>query len=559
VVRSYLLVPIALLALLAVEGCKKKATTAASCASTACATGFDCVQTADGALCLKPCPCGSEQACVDSYCRDRCADDGECGSDQHCEGTRGVCRSDAPSSGTIGATCTSTAECSSGEADCYEDFDGFPAGTCSSDCNAATGCPDDGVCIVTNVSGDGRCFAGCSTDANCRDGYNCIARDGTSPVCLPPCTMWNTCYTGEHCDSASGRCFPAKTVGGGEAGVVSTINVGTFSGTESGGPEGDFTIPENLVSVMLVGQSDNPSAQVALATMGGPDQQLFDIRTPYSWPLQVYPYGEGAAAVLIPNSPSFHLAPGDYYGSFYSSPDSSIAVSLVTKTASGPLTGGKIDLNLWFATSHLSATSAPGNEYLQEVLAEVRRRWAAAGLAMGEVSYFDVPDGESYRHITEDDVGTLCRTSSGAAADRLNWYFVDSIDSAQRYGTTLGIASGIPGAPIRGSGISGVVISLVDWGNRPKTLAATTVHETGHWLGLFHTSERDGLHFDPLDDTPRCPIERDHDGNGLVEAWECFFQDANNVMFWLSDTGGQPQDHWSDGQAFVMVRHPAVH
>src|SRR5438309_445465 len=54
-------------------------------------------------------------------------------------------------------------------------------------------------------------------------------------------------------------------------------------------------------------------------------------------------------------------------------------------------------------------------------------------------------------------------------------------------------------------------------------MGTTAAHEIGHYLGLYHTSERDGSEHDPIDDTPECA------------AGDSACPDAANVMFW---TGG---------------------
>ena len=35
-------------------------------------------------------------------------------------------------------------------------------------------------------------------------------------------------------------------------------------------------------------------------------------------------------------------------------------------------------------------------------------------------------------------------------------------------------------------------------------MAYVAAHESGHFLGLYHTTESDGASFDPLGDTPHC-------------------------------------------------------
>lgn len=82
-------------------------------------------------------------------------------------------------------------------------------------------------------------------------------------------------------------------------------------------------------------------------------------------------------------------------------------------------------------------------------------------------------------------------------------------------------------------------------------------HETAHFLGLFHTTERDGQH-DPISDTPECPKSNDVNLDGL-EASECINLDGQNLMFWGAGVLGLAQDQLTDGQRLVLHRNPLVH
>jgi hypothetical protein len=72
-------------------------------------------------------------------------------------------------------------------------------------------------------------------------------------------------------------------------------------------------------------------------------------------------------------------------------------------------------------------------------------------------------------------------------------------------------------------------------------MAVTCAHEMGHYLGLYHTSERDGQQHDPIADTPECTPTQS----------SC--EDAGNIMYW---TGGASRSRLTDGQGVVMRLHP---
>jgi len=85
-------------------------------------------------------------------------------------------------------------------------------------------------------------------------------------------------------------------------------------------------------------------------------------------------------------------------------------------------------------------------------------------------------------------------------------------------------------------------------------LAETAVHEVGHWLGLYHTTESNGRTFDVLSDTPECPISRDLNNDGRVSAGECVGLGDTNIMFWAG--GSVRQTTFSAEQKRVLQHAP---
>ena len=129
-----------------------------------------------------------------------------------------------------------------------------------------------------------------------------------------------------------------------------------------------------------------------------------------------------------------------------------------------------------------------------------------------------------------------------------NIFFVREIVSDD--GGLYGISMGIPAAlTIPGTISSGVIVNVsahqTEAGFDTRELGQTITHETGHSLGLFHTSERDGLSYDTISDTPQCV------GADPLDAAAC--PDGANFMFW---SGRDFQV--SGGQAYVLVRSPVV-
>ena len=78
-------------------------------------------------------------------------------------------------------------------------------------------------------------------------------------------------------------------------------------------------------------------------------------------------------------------------------------------------------------------------------------------------------------------------------------------------------------------------------------LTSSLAHELGHYMGLYHTSEKDGKDHDPIADTLQCS-----------ETFSCEEEFEFNIMtsaFWLS--GPQSKRHkFTEQQGAVIRRHP---
>ncbi len=151
--------------------------------------------------------------------------------------------------------------------------------------------------------------------------------------------------------------------------------------------------------------------------------------------------------------------------------------------------------------------------------------------------------------FTNYSTSKLLETCSEAG--KVNIFFVEDLYSEG----TLGISAGIPGSQGVKGNRNGVLVSLSSHvsGNKidDQLLAETAGHEMGHFLGLFHTTESNGIYHDPISDTPECSFTTSN---------QCGQQyGADNLMFWTTwkDSSGNRignQDNLTEGQVYVLKR-----
>jgi len=246
----------------------------------------------------------------------------------------------------------------------------------------------------------------------------------------------------------------------------------------------------------------------------------------------------------------------------------------------------------------LNASNAAGDLYVKQMVSTFQAFLQRGGIT-ATVSYYDVSPTDRARfgtNISADSTGpcselsqmfTLSQANPG---NTMNLFLVQSLRSSSSVGgTVVGIDGSIPGpSSMNGTVFSGAVVSAADLYTGslancgttpdmarcgPDRVAYIGAHETGHFLGLFHTTEADGADFDPLTDTLKCPCIACASSGDLakcgsptltapyIAADRCISAPAcgggDNLMFWLLQPGIS-LGNLSPQQGQVMRLNPLV-
>lgn len=568
------------------------------------------------ALLLLQAACSSNTPCTtvrDCSAGDRCVN-------KSCQGVG--------ANGQLGESCNADADCSTGLL-CNPLSIGFPNGYCTADCSVAS-CAS-GACTAL-ASGSKVCGASCAADSDCRQAYVCCGALGS--VCLPAaaCTSAScarpvvastlpaaqvislgTHAAGDHVDFN----VPANTgsitileqarvagltvnSGGVVENAVVPLTVTKPDGTKAfdyaagppdsspdGGYSGSMRNPESLYFMFGVGQGStgsmvmpNTAASIAAGVPQG------------TWHMQLNDYAYDCAQGI------FSCTDGGVNGDTYD-------VSVIAR----PLpVGTNLDVNFYIVGQEtnssgqtFTAANAQNDSAVKRLISSYTSILSGAGITVRTVNFLDVPasaQAEFGTNVNADGTGAcdlldqMFTLSNASTTNVINLFLVESIRQSATNNTgatVVGVDGSIPGpATLNGTVHSGAAVSMADLFHNNAALcsgglnlfscgadkvAYIAAHESGHFLGLFHTTEMEGQDFDPIADTAKCPClpcatasdqpkcgKSSSSGQALVSAAGCVSGGCgggDNLMFWLLDDGVSLGKLTSQ-QGQVMKLNPAV-
>ena len=266
----------------------------------------------------------------------------------------------------------------------------------------------------------------------------------------------------------------------------------------------------------------------------------------------------GSATYFFPNTPDIQLIPGIHTmrlsASREGAPDDRPVVLLIAiqkrETAQN---AGSLNVTFHFADGALDAASAQTDPWFQTGLETFREIYADAQIEFSHIDYVDVESDQYEVLVLEDEVcngGALFemfRHSIVGETDRLHIVLVDRFQCLIAGGVDIGqgmggISGGIPGTMFSsGTAHHGVAISSQYLEDNPIRFGRVMAHEVGHFLGLFHVSERELSGVRPVTD--------------IIEDTPVDLEQAkHNLMHYLTDDGIE----LTPGQQSVLLQHPLV-
>ena len=320
------------------------------------------------------------------------------------------------------------------------------------------------------------------------------------------------------------------------------LNNAELGATVLTSPNQSFTVPQGAISFSLTLQG-NDVIEGGLFISGLIDPNGLPV-TPLD-PNVVF-CDTGLCSTLIPRSPEFVATPGVWQYNLGTLQADLTGINLYSITANLALrTGPEIDLSNNFPAQLNIKTFLTANTVDTDDIALVLTQLEAIANANNIAINLDpitVVTDPRFTEVSSDfnNTDTAALVSMGDA-DQINIFFIESYSGLNTAGL-VGISGGLPATMgIKGK-YNGVLLDAdITRENSTdayyaRTMAEFTLHEIGHFLGLYHTTEQLFDGHDVLPDTPECDDSFDSDGAGtpgIADIEEC--PDGLNIMFWSND------------------------
>jgi hypothetical protein len=554
-----------------------------------CRAGYQCWRGACRPGChLDPASCGAGARCGEGgQCESlTCRTDAECGAGRRCEAGRCVAGPPSEDAGTDGRPggepCARDAECASGIC--------LPAdrgGVCSEACAD----PDDCIDAVPFVSACAPVRRGVGLATLCipfvesgrRLGERCAAdRDCASSTCVEgqcteACAGASDCLRGQVCGEVAwgGGTFTGCGFAPGSGAAAVDLGVHSVRADRSTDVI-VFASPPDAVSVTLRARvvSGDPLPLTFMEVVDPRRVPIFSLHEitefrdpPARWiPVDTF----DVITMLVPNATPDRIpyTNGRYafrLGAFArGSGDTGRAMvqvdALIKRAPGGMVSAGNVDLYVYLVGVGLTADTAPSDTRVRAALDRFRDLLAGSSISLGNVQYFEVTGADATRYQVIDtaqgpdsELAGLFRLSAGRSGEWINVFLVRSINGGEGF-HTLGIAGGIPGpSGIHGTGHSGVVVAF-----DPGVIGAdgalaghVLAHEVGHFLGLYHVTER-ARPCGPGETPPGCAP---FGGTDTID--DTTYGDDANLMHWAL-VGSGTNVQLTRGQNYVLLRSALV-